>query len=1041
MLRFCLRSVVLILALSAGATPAFAIPIDDFKTTPLTQAQTVNALGVGTTQSDVMSHKRALRGTRALQATVTQGSRVGAQAMEVLKAGQSAGQGEGIFSHDESPLSYGTTSVTWDGDTIPGNINNTNLPAIDLTFDGGTAFKIVINSFDFANSCQAKITFRLYDNRQPDLSQWSEGSLILSEQIVPGDANYATKQVKLLPFTAFTVHGLGGPVGFDHIGAITMKVEDIQPAGGGVCTDVDLTLKFLGTDGACTAFNDEGYPFCIDVEKVHSNSEGTVVMNGMSFTSITRGREIEYTITISNPLNVVLRDVVLIDAEQPHLTYLDGKSTAVCGLQTPGTGPKYVECPAYPLPTLDLQPGEVRTFKLVFLVDSAAPCGFKLMNQADVFVGPVTGDWSMPTTIALCEPTATPTPTITSTPTNTPTRTPTPTPTNTSTATPTVTRTNTPTNTPTPTSTPTSTPTRTATATPTATNTPTWTATPTGTNTATATPTPTGTPTVTATSTPTGTRTPTATFTSTATPTRTATPTNTGTATSTATATPTATPTTTPTGVVTIKKTGPEFVTFVSDSTIEYTIVATNGKNVPIYEGAVFDTFPEGLTFTQNGSTPGCYEIKPGGGKPPHIACAEATYDPGQSRTFVLRFTMVGPFSCGDVLTNKADIFGRNEATDPSERAWDMITTTIGLQVKFDAERDLLKTIIPTVVQEMLAIDTKLPSSETARIVAINAKDAQIQALQTQILSILNNDIPNYVLNCDCASFTGIILPKFTQLKDLEQQLFTIFQEIEQIVGGGLDSLIQNSKQMITTSHTSAGTQIDGALAKVPTVCVPPTPTPTVTPVPTNTPTTQCVGKIDRCGICGGDGSSCLGCKEIEITAKLFELDQASREGFVLVKRLAGRIIRLAKTHPGAKKSPALLKSELRKARANRARASTLHFQNWANAWSFDQVVKTCTNTIFCTTVSVADQVQRYSDISAELRDLALDTGEALKTVGSKLKADLVNGKLFKSRLDLMQRAETLHSDNLSLLGTIPKSKSICSAPGESEEVHVALPK
>lgn len=64
-------------------------------------------------------------------------------------------------------------------DLNPNNINNTNLPALNFLIDQGTAIKLVINSFDFANTCQSKVTFRIDDNRQPNLSQWSEGSIIL----------------------------------------------------------------------------------------------------------------------------------------------------------------------------------------------------------------------------------------------------------------------------------------------------------------------------------------------------------------------------------------------------------------------------------------------------------------------------------------------------------------------------------------------------------------------------------------------------------------------------------------------------------------------------------------------------------------------------------------------------------------------------------------------------------------------------------------------------------------------------------------------
>ena len=195
---------------------------------------------------------------------------------------------------------------------------------------------------------------------------------------------------------------------------------------------------------------------------------------------------------------------------------------------------------------------------------STLPVFYDTNSQIRAFVGKIF-DITVDRSDVLCgqptiTPTSTPTRTATNTPTNTvtatPTRTYTITPTSTRTTTPSVTATRTATNTAsfTPTKTATNTTTATSTATSIITYTPTKTYTPTftGTETSTYTGTVTSTPTKTATYTPTGTvtSTPTRTATSTSTktftgtpsstPTRTSTPTNTGTVT--ATATPTATP-------------------------------------------------------------------------------------------------------------------------------------------------------------------------------------------------------------------------------------------------------------------------------------------------------------------------------------------------------------------------------------------------------------------------------------------------------------------------------------------------------------------
>lgn len=110
-------------------------------------------------------------------------------------------------------------------------------------------------------------------------------------------------------------------------------------------------------------------------------------MNGMTFSSIFVGQEIVYNITITNPLEYrTLKDVIVVDADQPYLTYIDSKSTDECARLFDGAQFN-VECPAFPLPSIELAPGEFKTYKLVFQVDPNTPCNFKLMNQGDAFVG------------------------------------------------------------------------------------------------------------------------------------------------------------------------------------------------------------------------------------------------------------------------------------------------------------------------------------------------------------------------------------------------------------------------------------------------------------------------------------------------------------------------------------------------------------------------------------------------------------------------------------------------------------------------------
>ena len=66
-----------------------------------------------------------------------------------------------------------------------------------------------------------------------------------------------------------------------------------------------------------------------------------------------------------------------------------------------------------------------------------------------------------------------------------------------------------------------------------------------------------------------------------------------------------------------------------------------------------------------------------------------------------------------------------------------------------------------------------------------------------------------------------------------------------------------------------------------------------------------------------------------------------------------------------------------------------------------------------------------------------MQTGRTLLGVGKKLSLDTKNGKLFKTRSDLMDRAKAVHKENLTSLSSIPRSKSLCVDPSATDEVGI----
>ncbi len=164
---------------------------------------------------------------------------------------------------------------------------------------------------------------------------------------------------------------------------------------------------------------------------------------------------------------------------------------------------------------------------------------------------------------------------------------------------------------------------------------------------------------------------------------------------------------------------------------------------------------------------------------------------------------------------------------------------------------------------------------------------------------------------------------------------------------------------------------------------------------------------LDRCGVCGGDGQSCLGCNEVNITDTQFALD-----GNALALRNA--------VH---KASALLLK--LNKAAANkefvkavRAQAGALYQDAWTKTWSVPNVLNVCANQVFCVQTSNAGVVESLKSNSDSLLDLV---NQVLKRIRAKTKS------ASRSKSKLSNGANKLHKDSYAKAGQIPLLASSCS--------------
>lgn len=221
-----------------------------------------------------------------------------------------------------------------------------------------------------------------------------------------------------------------------------------------------------------------------------------------------------------------------------------------------------------------------------------------------------------------------------------------------------------------------------------------------------------------------------------------------------------------------------------------------------------------------------------------------------------------------------------------------------------------------------------------------------------------------------------------------------------------------------------------------PTSTVTPTATATYTPspTPTSTPIKDCAGVIngsatlDRCGVCNGDGQSCVGCESINIEGDQLALDlnaNGLRNNVVKVHKqllLAGNNAKLSK------KELSSLNNYIKNANIQ---AENLYHQVWSKTYtSFPPVILSCAAS-FCVNVStISDKavIQAGNDglialsktaeikVKAVLKTAKTNKAPKLKTVSD---AATTISKLVKEAINTGTNSKVA-------LSKIPGSHSAC---------------
>ncbi len=170
---------------------------------------------------------------------------------------------------------------------------------------------------------------------------------------------------------------------------------------------------------------------------------------------------------------------------------------------------------------------------------------------------------------------------------------------------------------------------------------------------------------------------------------------------------------------------------------------------------------------------------------------------------------------------------------------------------------------------------------------------------------------------------------------------------------------------------------------------------------------------LDSCGVCKGDGTSCviptsteLVCKQQNIFDTLISLDGSGHD----LANLSNSILRQVVNKGGNKKA----------AKKNKAASEVLKQQAWNNTWAIPSIIKSdCTGgtKVVCTTVSNESLKSTYVATVTELYNLNQSLLKQLSKLKGKKKAVARLQKLNDQAL----------ATALSTAGTVPAGTVSCS--------------
>ena len=163
--------------------------------------------------------------------------------------------------------------------------------------------------------------------------------------------------------------------------------------------------------------------------------------------------------------------------------------------------------------------------------------------------------------------------------------------------------------------------------------------------------------------------------------------------------------------------------------------------------------------------------------------------------------------------------------------------------------------------------------------------------------------------------------------------------------------------------------------------------------------------KNDRCGVCEGDGNSCLNCTETNITSNQFDLDGSAEQLFSLVKRVNKLILRKGGKTKNNKTFTAKLENE----------GSFEYNGSWTATWSVQSNIQQC-GSLFCVNISHVETFNTIDLHAANLHNL-------VKKAVKRLRRITGNKKSGKKHLN---KAQSLYDAIQAELDGLPKTTSSC---------------